>query len=734
MRRRESEPGKTTNHVAAKAVLVVKDCTMRVESQGGPTPRVLLDRRKPNAKVTVILIDWKARESFHSLKYLNEQTVPRDQYDLVWVEFYNHEPAALRKLVDEAEASGTPVLDKWVTLGYPNDELFHKHRMYNVGILLADGEVCVICDSDAMFPPTFIETIVAEFAANPKLVLHLDEVRSLTRDHYPFNYPTLEQLLAAPCQNWTGTTTTGLLPGPDMLHRANYGACMAARRGDLIEIGGADEHIDYLGYICGPYELTFRLINAGRRERWHESEFIYHTWHPGESGINIDYAGPSDGRGMSLRSLEARKSGRVPPALANPGILAATPRRGDATAEQILAAVQVPTDRHWREVQDAFRASCVVTLIHSDWYEFNVFRFGNTYFGVPADVVDFDPKLAERGAYPICHRSMSLRNVTSAIRRGYFSKRLKAYIPMPILAFWLQERVDENQARVPRLVTDNYFGFNIVSFEGKAYGCRQGSGPFEPANTDPNAPNAYITGRNLAEVASRIRSVRLREAVRTAMRRTRDAVVAAGNRVRNGAASCGGMIARVCRGVAAFPVRVVRALARRVGIMASATEPELVLPARMTGVKIGSDSEVPQLVAENFHGHNIVRYAGLVFACRQGTGAFDPACTQPDAADAYLSGGSVPEVTRRVRGLYRQKMRREAFASTVSTLRATAAFPARAARAVARRGTTLVRRLTGTAVNPPAVETHEAAAGAPVTIRLETPAAFALTESEKRAA
>jgi hypothetical protein len=40
---------------------------------------------------------------------------------------------------------------------------------------------------------------------------------------------------------------------------------MAARRRGLLAIGGADEHIDYLGYMCGPYELTFRLMNYQAR-------------------------------------------------------------------------------------------------------------------------------------------------------------------------------------------------------------------------------------------------------------------------------------------------------------------------------------------------------------------------------------------------------------------------------------------------------------------------------------
>ncbi len=94
---------------------------------------------------------------------------------------------------------------------------------------------------------------------------------------------------------------------------------MCALHDDLIAIGGADEHIDYLGYICGPYDLTLRLANAGKREIWHQSEWLYHTWHPGQSGMG-NYVGPSDGRNISSTALDVRRTGRVLPLRENPAI------------------------------------------------------------------------------------------------------------------------------------------------------------------------------------------------------------------------------------------------------------------------------------------------------------------------------------------------------------------------------------------------------------------------------
>jgi hypothetical protein len=102
----------------------------------------------------------------------------------------------------------------------------------------------------------------------------------------------------------------------DPLHSRNYGACMAAWRNDLLQIRGADEHIDYLGYNCGPYDMTFRLVNLGLQEVWHQREFLYHVWHPSEGG-SMNYSGPHDGKNMSTRALENMSSGRILPWLEN---------------------------------------------------------------------------------------------------------------------------------------------------------------------------------------------------------------------------------------------------------------------------------------------------------------------------------------------------------------------------------------------------------------------------------
>ena len=268
---------------------------------------------RTHPKISLILLDWSVRESFHLLHYLRQQNVDRDVFEVIVIEYYSRVSDAIRLFEDQ--------VDTWIILEMPESCYYHKHLMYNTGIVLSHGEICVICDSDAMVKEDFIRAIIDQYDQDPQIVLHFDQFRNMRRDLYPFNYPSFEEVLGSGCINNVGGITKGMLDSEDAIHTRNYGACMCARREDLIAIGGADEHIHYLGHICGPYDMTFRLINMGRREIWHPLEFMYHTWHPGQAGAG-NYLGPHDGRHMSTTGLEVLANRRVQPLVENKAIAA----------------------------------------------------------------------------------------------------------------------------------------------------------------------------------------------------------------------------------------------------------------------------------------------------------------------------------------------------------------------------------------------------------------------------
>lgn len=273
--------------------------------------RFLKQSERSAPRLSLILLDWSVRESFHLLHYLGDQTVSRDCFEVIVIEYFATESKALLPLVS--------LVDSWLLLEMPSDCYYHKHLMYNAGIVEARGEIIVICDSDAMVKPSFIGAIVSAFDSDRKIVLHVDQFRNVRRDLYPFNYPAFEEVTGRGCINNVNGKTRGIAIPDDAIHNRNYGACMCALREDLIRIGGADEHVDYLGHICGPYEMTFRLVNAGLRESWLDDEFMYHTWHPGQAGED-NYLGPHDGRHVSTTALDALTAGRIFPLVENPTI------------------------------------------------------------------------------------------------------------------------------------------------------------------------------------------------------------------------------------------------------------------------------------------------------------------------------------------------------------------------------------------------------------------------------
>jgi hypothetical protein len=381
-------------------------------------PQIVLHRNAGKPKISVILIDWGVRESFHSLEYLNQQTAPRGEYELIWLEFYDRKPKALQRLVSSRDG----MLDKWYVLGYPHNVIFHKHRVYNAGILAATGEVCVICDSDAIFRPTFIQSLIHAFEETPRGVIHLDQVRNNNRDFYPFNYPSIEEILGPGIDNWNGTTTDGLV-AKDRIHGANYGACMAARRRDLLAIGGADEHLDYLGYICGPYDLTFRLINYhGRNERWLDNEYLYHVWHPNTSGVNQDYKGANDGRGMSLRALYARASARIRPYLMNP--MVKRDWRGRIVGiEQFLEYLRTREEPAWKIGTQPLVPDDVY-CVERNYLGYNIFAYADCWYAVPE--TSFHPSRAAAGGYRDLVRAESMAQLQAEIRLRGPARRLLA--------------------------------------------------------------------------------------------------------------------------------------------------------------------------------------------------------------------------------------------------------------------------------------------------------------------
>lgn len=259
-------------------------------------------------RLSIILLDWGCRERFTTLDWLQQQDVPNDQYELIWVEVYD-------RVVDEVMMKANIV----ITCGQQG--IYHKHIGYNAGLLHARGELVCVCDSDAVFPPNFVRCVFRSFqmedggSAVPLVLMHYEWRTSLL---YPDGLTDTETLKDHARWQWWPLIV-------------NEGACMTVRRADAIRFGGFDEHPSYRGYMCGPYDLGWRLINAGLPELWHDpSVALWHFAHPDPIGTNgqrpslkqlLEKAYPHID-GHALTAVEAFSTGRFQPLRENPEIWA----------------------------------------------------------------------------------------------------------------------------------------------------------------------------------------------------------------------------------------------------------------------------------------------------------------------------------------------------------------------------------------------------------------------------
>ncbi|MFZ3072352.1 MAG: HD domain-containing phosphohydrolase [Thermodesulfobacteriota bacterium] len=286
------------------------------------------NQREVTPEISFVLMDWGCRETFHTLEYLNNQTERRDRYEIIWIEYYDRKPARIAQMLEDYKRCGLPdPVDTWIILERPKGEIFRKHWINNIGTLEAKGKIVCFMDSDAITSTTLVHTILKEFENIPDLILYIEEIRTADKSFYPFNYPNHKEIIPGAVNMKNGVPVamrnfrSGLLADPSLIHCRNYGACFSARKEDLIRIGGWDEHEDYTGYIAGPYEMSLRMELAGKKELWSHFELLYHTPHPGNSGID-NYSGPHDGRGVSSTAMKILETKRLFPLEENPGIKA----------------------------------------------------------------------------------------------------------------------------------------------------------------------------------------------------------------------------------------------------------------------------------------------------------------------------------------------------------------------------------------------------------------------------
>jgi hypothetical protein len=404
-----------------------------------------LAARMPAPLVSIVLLDWSCRERFHSLDWLSRQDVARSSYELIWVELFDRvAPAALAKA------------DTVITLGQRG--MYHKHVGYNVGLLHARGEILTICDSDAVFPPDFVSSVLRSFrdsaggGLKPLVLMH-HELRS------SFTYPDglADTAKLADRERWKWWK---LVP--------NAGACMSVRRADAIRFGGFDEHPSFRGYICGPYDLGWRLVNTGIPEVWHDlSTVLWHFAHPDPVGTN------------GLKS----------------------------PVRLLLESTYAHVDMHALTAVEAFSTGRVHPLKESP--EIHALRMASRKIGTP-----FEAKYADMtGPTGFCRRHvlrlrclMALDVLSTAAWRKFAPTLAKAARRLlgERLYVRLRARLTPTSDSEPKIV-EVYRQSNIIRFHGLYYGVPRSLGPVDFFDHRQRLHPEIRCGASRAEVRRLIR-------------------------------------------------------------------------------------------------------------------------------------------------------------------------------------------------------------------------------------
>ncbi|GEM_PF-3856710 len=251
-------------------------------------------------EVSFILLDWGVRDHYFSLDYLNKQSVPRESFEIIWVDLRDTIPAVVQDNVD-------------VCLTLDQKGMYHKHKGYNAGLLKAKGKRICVCDSDVIFLENFVESIIDEFEEFRKTNVGGDMVL------YHYEYRTTKE--------YEGNADEELRSVDWLPTWENYGACMTVERAAAIRYGGFDESGQYRGYYCGPYDLGWRMVNAGAYEKWCHDSPLWHFAHPNPVQSNpfadlgmLKEAFYLDIHGHALRSFELLSEGASMPLKEHPEI------------------------------------------------------------------------------------------------------------------------------------------------------------------------------------------------------------------------------------------------------------------------------------------------------------------------------------------------------------------------------------------------------------------------------
>jgi len=206
-------------------------------------------------KISVVMVDGSFRQKFHTIDFFARQSLPADDYEVLWVEYYDKLQAELSEKIRLYTNCRTITLNR--------DDEYHSSFCFNAGIRESRGELLVIPDADVVVDERFLEMIWNDHCLNEKLVMYVyrwdEDANTASRE------PELHHLRTV-CS---------------LKNAANYGGCLTVRKKWLLDINGYEQHpIFGSGFHANGLDIYTRLKNLGLHVMWHPTLKMYHPWHP----------------------------------------------------------------------------------------------------------------------------------------------------------------------------------------------------------------------------------------------------------------------------------------------------------------------------------------------------------------------------------------------------------------------------------------------------------------------
>lgn len=232
-------------------------------------------------KISIVMVDGLFREKFHAVDFFSDQTLPPEEYELLWAEYYDRVNPELQAKIDKYPNA------RVITLNREGE--YHSSYCFNGGIAAAQGELLVIPDADVVVERDFLARVWEEHQTCDKLVLYVHRHNEDLADHK---------------EDWD---LDHLRRVCRLTNLANYGSCLTVRKKWLDTINGYEQHETFRTHFHGNgYDVYSRLKTLGLHVMWHPELKAYHPWHPITSVPSLDYEinhAVSDYRARKMQSL-----------------------------------------------------------------------------------------------------------------------------------------------------------------------------------------------------------------------------------------------------------------------------------------------------------------------------------------------------------------------------------------------------------------------------------------------